>query len=119
MTSLSLNENQDHGLERLWILESIGIPEIADTTENEVMIKNFNNSILYKNNQYYIELPWKIPHPTILNNFYVAKAHLTKLHNKLKLAGNLHAYDSVIKDHLSRNFIEEVPLPPQKVMFII
>lgn len=91
------------------MLESIGITEIANTTENEVMLKNFNNSILYKNNQYYIELPWKIPHPNILDNFYVAKAHLGKLHKKLESAGNLYAYDNVIKEHLSKNFIEEVP----------
>lgn len=72
------------------------------------MIKKFNNTIEYKNNRYYVELPWKIPTPKILDNYFVAKAQLKRLYKKLKFSDSLESYNQIFKSYIENDFIEEV-----------
>ena len=98
----------DHSIQQLWVLESVGIKESPLTDENQLMIERFNDTLVYKNSQYFVELPWKIPCPQLLDNFKVAKAHLLQNYKKLLNSNLLSTYDNIIREQKDRGFIEEV-----------
>ncbi|KAG0434736.1 hypothetical protein DMUE_5055, partial [Dictyocoela muelleri] len=110
--TLNTDEELDEGIQQLWILESVGIKDTDHTNENKIMAERFNDSLIYDGNKYYVELPWKIPCPDLLDNFNIAKAHLFKNYKKLKNSNKLDLYNEIFKEQLELGFIEEVKKDP-------
>ena len=78
------------------------------------MAHKFNATIIHEQNKYFVELPWKVPKPHLEDNLKLAKGHLYKNYTKLKNAGKLGQYNSVLEEQLSMGFIEEVKNEPFK-----
>ena len=96
-------------------MESVGIKDNTKfSTEDEIMISGFNKAVEYKDNKYYVELPWKTPRPKLLDNIKAARGQLYQNYSKLKNTGNLDAYHKQLMDQLDKGFIEEVTDEPFK-----
>ena len=96
----------DLELKRMWELEHIGISPPKDEC---IAVKKFRNEISFKDGHYIAPLPWKDDHPYLPSNKNMALKRLDSLINKLKKnPTDLKCYDDIIKDQISRNFIEEV-----------
>ena len=106
LTSFTLNRK----LSDLWTLDSIGITEengdeLEDKTKDE-----FEKSIVHKNGQYTVQLPWKKGmRDKLQRDFHLSKAILQSTIKRLEgEPGMLKAYDNVFKDYERRGFIEKV-----------
>jgi hypothetical protein len=96
-------------LERLWSMDSTGINYPCENFNDNLAMTMFKNSIRFENNKYVASLPWKPSHPPLSSNFNLAKSRLrSNLHNLRKNPRLLQQYDDVIKDQLTREFIEKV-----------
>ncbi|CAH0721747.1 unnamed protein product, partial [Brenthis ino] len=94
-------------VKRLWDLESIGIVDSPKCSRDEEAIKQFNKTIQYKDNRYYVKWPWAEYPPNLPNNLGLAYGRLSNL---LKRLDNLtiKSYDKVIQEQLQNGVIEIV-----------
>ncbi|CAH0721448.1 unnamed protein product, partial [Brenthis ino] len=94
-------------VKRLWDLESIGIVDSPKCSRDEEAIKQFNKTIQYKDNRYYVKWPWAEYPPNLPNNLGLAYG---RLNNLLKRLDNLtiKSYDKVIQEQLQNGVIEIV-----------
>ncbi|CAH0722821.1 unnamed protein product, partial [Brenthis ino] len=85
-------------VKRLWDLESIGIVDSPKCSRDEEAIKQFNKTIQYKGNRYYVKWPWAEYPPNLPNNLGLAYGRLSNL---LKRLDNLtiKSYDKVIQNN--------------------
>ena len=77
-TTLDLIKENDKSLIELlkifWKVEDTGIH-----VEQDSFIKNFENSVEYKDSQYIVKLPWKTEYKNILDNFIPVRNRLLSL----------------------------------------
>ena len=66
-------------VEDLWNLETIGIVESLDITNDDRALEQFNKSICCENGRYYVTWPWKCEFPDLPENFYVAMSRMRSL----------------------------------------
>ena len=109
---LDQNENNtalDKQLQNFWKLETIGIHENPEVTDDDQAIKLFKKGINKIGNKYEVGWPWKKNHKRLASNFGMAFGRLTSLCKKLKeLPDGLQMYDTEVKKLLDLGFIEEV-----------
>ncbi|XP_066916600.1 uncharacterized protein [Clytia hemisphaerica] len=97
----------DERLSRFWDLESMGI--VDESIEDEVMTKEFKDSIVHNGERYEVPLPRKDVHPDLQDNFSVAKQRLFGLKKKFNHNPDLKAqYNQYFEDQLEQNIIEKV-----------
>ena len=46
-------------IENFWRLETVGINDSPDVTDDDVALGRFNNSICFQKGRYYVRWPWK------------------------------------------------------------
>ena len=89
--------------------------ELEDTdihVELDSFIKNFENSIEYKDSRYTVKLPWKGECKNIPDNFVPARNRLLSLLKRLsENPEQLKRYDTIIKDQERDGVIEPVDNP--------
>ncbi len=104
----------ERGLENLFNLESLGIN--ANNEENSYdnnMIEKFKESIVHKENKYFVKLPWnkdildKVP-----SNHETALAVLNKVVENLEKKNLLSEYKKVFREQEAENIIERVNIKP-------
>ncbi|CAJ0602625.1 unnamed protein product [Cylicocyclus nassatus] len=98
---------------RFWRLESIGILDNPDQSDDEECLKHFNDTIYYDSTEkrYVVTLPFKTDPSTIPDNHALAFSRLCNQVRTLQENPTyLRKYHAVIEDQLQRNIIEEVPL---------
>ena len=113
----------DLGLEKLYSLETIGIKADKELgTLDELAIKQFKDSIVFKDGRYHVKLPWydeileQVP-----SNHRVALATLNKVYDQLRTKNLVQEYEEVFKQQLAEGIIEEVEVGPSdfhKYIFI-
>jgi hypothetical protein len=98
-------------LNKLWELDHIGILSNEQATKNIITEQQFTEKIDYDEvtNQYTVGLPWKNNKEDLPHNFGLALGRLRSLQRKFENDTEYcKQYSKVIKDQLSRGFIEEI-----------
>ena len=86
-----------------------GREELHLTDENQHVLKNFQNTIEFKNNRYVTKLPIKKMNKLLPDNYTVAKKRLDYLEKQLTKNKNLFTdYNKVIKQYLEEGIVEFV-----------
>ena len=84
-------------LEDFWNIESIGILDKTDTTNDEMVKKRFKETLTYKNGRYQVTWPWKEENPYLPLNRELAmgplKSNIARMRNKPDL---MKQYDLII-----------------------
>ncbi|XP_065195843.1 uncharacterized protein LOC135827242 [Sycon ciliatum] len=95
-------------LEDLWSLESLGINDNPETTDNDMVREHFNATIRKENGRYTVNWPWKEKAPQV--NYELARGRLVSLIKRLFTQPDiLRHYDQTIRDQHASGIIEEVP----------
>ena len=71
-------------IHKLWDLDTIGINPKAPNIEDQTTQEYYNNTVEYKNNQYWVRLPWKLNSPSLPTNYINAKGQLMHMWTKLR-----------------------------------
>ena len=96
-------------VEDLWNLETIGIEEPVDITDDDRALEQFNKSVCFENGRYYITWPWKCEHPNLPDNFDVAFSRLKSLARRLERDKDLLIkYNEVFQSQVQQGVIERV-----------
>ena len=96
----------DEGLRKFWDLDTLGIKEEGSVYEE------FERNVTSRDGMYEVCLPWKEPHPVLLDNLEQSRKRLTGLLKRLKHSPQiLQQYDAVIKDQLEKGIVEIVQDP--------
>src|SRR5215469_10128043 len=105
----------DLGIESLYKLESMGIKDTNMGSIDEILIKQFEDSIEYRDNKYYVALPWykelisKVP-----SNHSIALATLKRVVQDLKNKNLLETYGNVFKEQHKEGILEEIFVKPSE-----
>ena len=100
---------EEPDISNLWKMDPIGIHQESITQEEAFVLENYQNTVKYYDEQYWVTLPWRINKPYLPTNYKLALNRLNSNLSKLKSQPDLLIkYDQIIKDQLDRGFIEEV-----------
>ncbi|XP_053389677.1 uncharacterized protein LOC128552659 [Mercenaria mercenaria] len=96
-------------LEDFWRVESIGILDKQNTSDDEMAMKMFLDSLQFENGRYQDTWPWTEECPNLPVNREPAVGRLKSCVNKMKNKPDLlQKYDAVMNDQLSKGVIEKV-----------
>ena len=108
------NESQvERNLEQMFSLEHVGNLE-EESDYDKLKIKEFNDSIVYENNTYYVKLPWhedkinKVP-----SNFSISLSVLDRVVKKLEEENIYKDYLDVFLQQESEGIIERFEVDPK------
>uniref|UniRef100_A0A1I7XEU1 DUF1758 domain-containing protein n=1 Tax=Heterorhabditis bacteriophora TaxID=37862 RepID=A0A1I7XEU1_HETBA len=98
-----------YSLEKFWKLESIGIHDKPELSDDEECMRMFASSITKNNERYTEKWPWKSPNPQLPTNLGLCTS---RLYSVLKKLSNdkilIEKYDKIFKEQLALNIIEIV-----------
>ena len=80
----------------------------SDSELDDVMLKQFENTIAFENGRYSVSFPWRNGFKVSNNNYFVAKQRLQSTLRKLERENMLIEYDNIIQNYLSKEYIEFV-----------
>ncbi|CAF1415219.1 unnamed protein product, partial [Didymodactylos carnosus] len=107
ITPANIISSVDAKLENFWKLEAIGVSESGQILDDDVAVKQFNESIEFKDGRYYVSWPWKDKNPDLPQNFKLAHSRLKSLKNRLTQNPELRKkYDEIISKQLNDGVIE-------------
>ena len=94
-------------VEDLWNLETIGIVESLDITNDDRALKQFNKSTYCENGRYYVTWPWKCEYPDLPENFDVAMSRMRSLAKCFERDKDLlMRYNEVIQSQIKQGVVE-------------
>ena len=106
-SSITKNPN----IEDFWRLETIGIHDLPDSTDDETALEQLNSSICFKNSRYYVKWPWKCDTLDLPENLDVAIGRMKSLARRFKRDKELFVkYDGVISNQVKQGIIEKVTM---------
>ena len=98
-------------IENFWKLETIGITDIPDLTDDDVAFEQFNNFICFQNGRYYVRWLWRYDCLDLPENLDVVIGTLKSLAKRFQRDKNLVIkYDDVITSGVKLGIIEKVVL---------
>ena len=104
----------EDSLDQLFSVESLGITDnFCDYDQQQ--IDKFTEGITFKNNYYYVSLPWTEKLANVKSNFHVIRAILNKVVEKLHSSDIYDAYHEIIQQQLTDGILEPVPLLDSKL----
>ena len=96
-------------LEQFWSLESIGITDSPRTLDDDKDLENFEETVRYENNRYFVAWPWREPRSMLPENYNLTRARLKSTLNKLQKGNELlQTYAAVIQEQIERGIIKRV-----------
>ena len=96
-------------LDEFWRLETIGIKDPINDCGDDQAIQNFHDSVRKTNGRYEVTWPWKEANLRLPENYQLALGRLNSLPERIQGKPEvLQRYDSIIKDQLKKEIIEEV-----------
>lgn len=105
------DENLNETMSKCWDLDVLGMLDVGES-DDDVVERNFNESITYDGCRYTVALPWKVNHPVLPSNYGLARRRLTNTLTKLRENdANLETYHELIQNQLKAGFIELVESP--------
>lgn len=123
MNVMVSHKNDECDLERFWKVESLGIVEKENQTEDKKYFDHYKQSCLeLRGNKYIAKLPWKDDHSTLPSNKEIARRRTECVVNRLaKDPDMLKHYASIISEQEKKGFVEKVKedaIPSTKVHYI-
>lgn len=108
---LSKDAQIDKQLLAFWELESLGITsEKSESPEDVEALQQFEETSIFKDGRYQVEVPWRQDHPALQDNYRITKKRLESLKRKLKRDVTLYSrYNEVVEDYLQQGMAENVP----------
>ena len=103
--SMLVEDDVDMG-NAFWDLETIGIKDDDEATEDERVLKRFNKDVKMIENRYEVSWPWKRSKFELPDNYKLARARLKSTVNSCKQNGSLLLYDDVIRKQGQEGMIE-------------
>ena len=102
-------------IEIFWNLESLGITESPSTSDDDVVLDHFNNTVKFVDGRYMVTWPWKEKNPDLPENYQLAFGRLKSMMQKLvKHPQLLQQYEAIIQEQLQRGIIEKVTETSEK-----
>ena len=96
-------------IENFWRLETIGINDSPNVTDDDVALEQFNNSICFQKGRYYVRWPWKYDYLDLPENLDFAIGRMRSLAKRLlKDRELLVKYDDIIYSQVKLGIIEKV-----------
>ena len=96
-------------LEKFWQLDAIGINECGQTSDDDIALEKFNETVRFSNGIYEIVWPWKEIAPELPENYQLSFGQLKSLQNRLlKTPDLLMKYDATIQEQLKLGIVEKV-----------
>ena len=103
-------------VENLWSLNSIGIPAEDIGSIDDVKIKEFSDSIVFKDGHYYVDLPWFSELlPTVPHIFRIAKSALERVCRNLHNNDIFTDYSAVFQQQLQDGVIAKIDIDFDKL----
>nr|XP_042897354.1 uncharacterized protein LOC122269252 [Parasteatoda tepidariorum] len=103
------NTELEKSISRFWELESIGINDENENIDENEALKNFNDTVSFKNKRYEVTLPWKRNWQELDDNFNIAKKRLDSLIKRMNRDNSLYLeYCETLKIYLREGIIERV-----------
>ncbi len=101
--------DETFSLETFWRLESIGIRDPSNISDDDIALTNFNDTIQLEGQRYFVTWPWKNDEPNLATNYNLALGRLKSLIARLsKSPEMLKECNRIIKQQLVSNVIEEI-----------
>jgi len=110
------HEHEEQNLLRFWQVEDTAITPVEQKSQDHQFLKSYCESHITRQGDgtYCAGLPWKPEHPPLPDNFNVCQKRTHSLAYRLAQSpGLLQTYNNILKEQLSRDFIEPV-LEPRK-----
>lgn len=96
-------------LDRMFKLESLGIPE--DSCDDDLKkVDEFDSNISFSDGHYEIKLPWNEKIDKVKSNFHISKSILDKVTANLEQRNLYDAYNAVFEQQVRDGILEELPL---------
>ena len=117
LESLLPESTVEQGLENMFNLDSLGCQDNSDISPHYdvVKIEEFQKGIVFKNNKYHVNLPWKEDLvDKVPSNHKVALAVLDRVVNNLEQKGLLQAYQEVFHQQMEDGIIERILVKPEE-----
>ena len=109
LSSADVSVMRNPNIEDFWSLETIGITDSLDVTDNDKALEQFNELICYRDRRYQVAWPWKCQNPDLPVNLDIVIGRMKSLPRRLK--GNpdlLKKYDDIIQGQVQKGIIEKV-----------
>lgn len=96
-------------LEDFWSIESIGIMDNPNVSNDEKAMKHFKDTLKFSEGRYHVTWPWKDEEPNLQINRELAYGRLKSVLSKLQRKPELmKMYSNVIEDQINKGIIEKV-----------
>lgn len=96
-------------LEDFWNIETIGVHDKADNSDDEKAMTNFKETVKRENGRYQVKWPWKDESRDLPENRGLALGRLKSLVTRIQKQPELMSkYDDIIQDQLEKGIIEKV-----------
>ena len=95
-----VNSVSELPVSQLWELDTIGIVDDKFSPSEKNAVKLFSETIEYKEQKYWVRLPWKMSPEALPTNYRMAIGQFSSLIRNLQKTGKLQLYDKVIQDYL-------------------
>ncbi|XP_035216703.1 uncharacterized protein LOC118190125 [Stegodyphus dumicola] len=114
MTIVSMLSQEDLPISSLWDLELLGIRDpVEQKTKEEsrrAIMVHFQETVRQlENGRYEVDMPWKIEHAVLPDNYDLSLKRLESTTKKLEKIGYRERYHEVFNEWLQEGVIEEVP----------
>ena len=116
LESLFPDSAVEHGLEQMFSLDSVGcIDEANQLAQSDIeLINEFKKGIQFKDNKYYVNLPWKRDLiEQVPSNHKVALSVLNRVTETLEKKGQLEDYLKVFHSQCEEGIIEKIEVEPK------
>ena len=90
-------------------IETLGIEDPRDTSQEDDFLERFQSQITYRDETYFVPLPWLDNHPPLPSNFNLAHSRLQQVKKRLLKLDLWKPYASVIADQIDKGYVETVP----------
>ncbi|MCG8034488.1 MAG: DUF1759 domain-containing protein [Candidatus Thiodiazotropha taylori] len=96
-------------LEDFWNVEGIGIMDSPTSSDDELALQQFHESLKFEDGRYQVTWPWKEENPELPVNRELAVGRLKSVVSKLRKQPELlQKYHSVLEDQLKKGVIETI-----------
>ncbi|XP_069166805.1 uncharacterized protein [Procambarus clarkii] len=99
----------DPPVHKQWDLATLGIVPEQPSPDDDWTYKQYLDSVICRDNQYWVRLPWKLNHPQLPVNHFIAQNQLrSQVLCLQRQPENLKLYHEIIQKQLDDKFIEVV-----------
>ncbi|XP_077501027.1 uncharacterized protein LOC144111873 [Amblyomma americanum] len=109
VTTQQDNDVLSRQLKSFWELKHLGIVDREATNKEDEVLKNFQETVTYRDGRYQVALPWKHNASDLADNKGAAAQRLRSLTAKLLRSDDImQAYDQALREYLVSGHAEEV-----------